>query len=141
MPSVVIVTKQCYLLCEAINYIAINEVQDEDEDRMSVFDRPKRGRKTRKPTKKQLDALKSQQFNIIIDFIPANNVNPSNGNGLSKNRGDSTTVAIKVTGRDRCQELFTHMVEQIREQIPDNKFLDQIVEQFLIESREDGPKT
>ncbi len=137
MASIVIVTQQCYLLCEAINYIAINEVQDDEDEKLSFFDRPaKRGRKTKKPTKKQIEAWKRQQYQIIIDFIPANGINP-NSNQLSKHGGKETsTVAIKVTGRDRCLDLFAHMVEQIREQIPDNKFLDDIVEKFIQETKE-----
>lgn len=141
MASIVIVTKQCYLLCEAINYIAINEVRD-DEDESTIgrfFDKPKRGRKSKKLTKKQLEALKQQQFQIIIDFIPVNGISPSSGT-LRNSNSSNATVGIKVTGRDRCLELFAHMVEQIREQIPDNKFLDEIVEKFIQETK-DGPAT
>jgi hypothetical protein len=144
MASIVIVTKQCYLLCESINYIAINEVNDDEDAAVGFFDSPnKRGRKVKgrkkKPTKKQLDAWKRQQYQIIIDFVPANGINPNNSNQLRKSGSDSTTVGIKVTGRDTCLDLFAHMVEQIREQIPDNKFLDDIVEKFIQETREDGP--
>jgi len=138
MASIVIVTKQCYLLCEAINYIAINEVQDDDDKELSsMFDKPKRGRKSRKPTKKQVEAWKRQQYQIVIDFVPANGINPTNGNQLRKSGGDTATIGIKITGRDRCLDLFAHMVEQIREQIPDNKFLDEIVEKFIQETKEE----
>ncbi|CAM6003918.1 unnamed protein product [Sphagnum balticum] len=118
----------------AINYIAINEVQDDDQDRLSIFDKPRRGRKRKKPTKKQLETWNRQQFEIIIDFIPTHGTNANNNSSRSK--GDSATVAIQVAGRDRCLELFAHMVEQIREQIPDNKFLDDIVEKFIQETKE-----
>ena len=137
MASIVIVTKQCYLLCESINYIAVNEVQDDEDRDLSIFDRNKRKRK--KPTKKQIEAWKKMQYQIIIDFIPSGGVNPG-GSGSSRKlgNGETATVAIKVTGRDRCLELFAHMVEQIREQIPDNKFLDEIVEKFIQENKDDN---
>jgi hypothetical protein len=127
MANIVIVTKQCYLLCEAINYIVINEIDEKDDDRKltSFMDKPKRGKK--KPTKKQIE----EQYQIVIDFIPVNGANLA---GLSKHPSNNTAcVAIKVSGRERCLSLFSHMVEQIREQIPDNKFLDEIVSKFLQE--------
>jgi len=130
MSSIVIVTQQCYLLCESINYIAINEVQDED-DGLS-FIRPKRTRRTKKSTKAQIEAWKKQQFQIIIDFIPVGSI--SQNNNISRNNSNTTSVNIRVTGRDRCLDLFAHMVQQIREQIPDNKFLDEIVEKFIQEN-------
>ena len=135
MASIVIVTKQCYLLCEAINYITVNEVQNDDEaDKYEI--KPRRGRKGRKPTKKQAEAW-DKQYQIVIDFVPANGVNPSSGSSSIRKGSDTATVGIKVSGRDRCLELFAHMVEQIREQIPDNKFLDDIVEKFIQENKDE----
>ena len=139
MPSIVIVTRQCYLLCESINYIAINEINDEEERAVRMFDNVKKKKRPgAKPTKKQLEEWRKQQFQIIIDFVPANGVNPTNNSigKSSRNGGDTASVAIKVTGRDRCLDLFAHMVEQIREQIPDNKFLDDIVEKFIQEGKD-----
>ena len=135
MANIVIVTQQCYLLCEAINYIAINEVDENDDRKHSIFDKPK-GKKNKKFTKKQFEEMREQHFQIIIDFVPANGISPTTS-GLGKHgSGNTATVAIKVSGRDRCLALFTHMVEQIREQIPDNKFLDDIVNKFLQEDKD-----
>ncbi len=145
MASIVIITKQCYLLCDAINYIVINEVEEDDKNQVRMFlNRPsKRGRKAKpkKLTKKQLDLINGRQFQIIIDFIPVGNSNNNSGNNsmTRKSGSETTTVAITVTGRDKCLELFSHMVEQIREQIPDHMFLDRIVERFLQESKEYEP--
>jgi hypothetical protein len=135
MANIVIVTQQCYLLCEAINYIAINEIDESDERKLSFFNKPT-GKKGKKPTKRQLEEWRRQQFQIVIDFVPAAGVTPSSS-GLSKhNSGNTATVAIKVSGRDHVLALFSHMVEQIREQIPDNKFLDDIVSKFLQEDKD-----
>lgn len=137
MANIVIVTKQCYLLCEAINYIAINEVDPHDDDgKLAIFDKPRRGKKAKKPTKRQIEAWERQQFQIVIDFIPSNGTNPTQGLSKHGSNGNTTTVAIRVSGRDRCLALFSHMVEQIREQIPDNKFLDDIVSRFLQEDKD-----
>jgi hypothetical protein len=132
MANVVIVTKQCYLLCESINYIAVNEANDENkEDYNSIWNR--RGRK-KKLTARQKKALETKQYNIIIDFIPVVK-NPA-GQSHHKSGGDNTSVAITVTGRERCLDLFRDMVSQIREQIPDQLFLDKLVEKFLIDEDE-----
>ena len=137
MASIVIVTKQCYLLCESINYIAINEVDEDQEERaVKFFDTHKKKRKGAKPTKKQLEEWKKQQYQIIIDFVPVNSISTNNNSLSRKGGGDSSTVAIRVSGKDRCLDLFAHMVKQIREQIPDNKFLDDIVEEFIQENKE-----
>ena len=135
MANIVIVTQQCYLLCEAINYIAINEIDGDNESRLTSFfkEEPKKGKKAKKPTKKQIEEWKRQQFQIIIDFVPANGITV--GSSSHKSGGNTATVAIKVSGRDKCLGLFSHMVEQIREQIPDNKFLDDIVNKFLQEDK------
>jgi hypothetical protein len=130
MAAIVIVTQQCYLLCEAINYIAINEVDENEERKLSIFENSKK--KGKKLTKKQRETLAKQQYQIIIDFVPANGVTL---NQNSRNNTNTATVAIRVTGRDKCLGLFSHMVEQIREQIPDNKFLDEIVNKFLQEEK------
>lgn len=137
MASIVIVTRQCYLLCDSINYIAVNEVQDDEDRDISIFDKPRRGRKRKKPTKKQIEAWKKQQYQIIIDFIPVNGNNSSSNSNKLRSGGEAATVAIKVTGRDRCLDLFAHMVEQIREQIPDHKFLDDIVNRFIQDTQDE----
>lgn len=136
MASIVIVTKQCYLICESINYIIVNEIYEDDaESDLSMFslrEKPRKKRKTRRPTKKELDLIESKQYNVVIDFVPINGINPNNGN--KSLIGNNHSVAIRVTGRSNCLELFSHMVEQIREQIPDHMFLDRMVEKFLAES-------
>lgn len=135
MASIVIVTKQCYLICEAINYIAVNELEDDEkEDRLSLFNKPRRRRKGKKPVKSKVDMWSKRQYNIVIDFVPANGASPGGGMGRNIGNGNTATLNINVTGRDICLELFSHMVRQIREQLPDNKFLDEIVEQFFQEN-------
>jgi hypothetical protein len=134
MASIVIVTKQCYLLCDTINYIAINEVKEEDY-KAGLFDPPRRKTK-KKLTRKQIEAMELEKFQIVIDFVPAGGPNPN-----SRNSNGGQTVGINVTGRQRCLELFSHMVKQIREQIPDHRFLDSIVESFLLESQDEHHNT
>ena len=142
MANIVIITKQCYLLCEAINYIAVNEVRDDDA--MDAFDRVMRKRAARKsgrkrslapkkPTALERRIAETTQYQIIIDFIPVAGKHSPNikSNGVTP---ESASVGFTVTGRKTCLELFSHMVEQLREQIPDHMYLDKLVEKFLSEA-------
>ena len=131
MPSIVIVTKQCYLLAEAINYITINEVRDDDYVKLD-FDNSKK--KSKKPTKKGTPD-DARQFQIIVDFIPLQGTTTTLKS--NHNSSGSVNVAVAVTGRERTLDLFAHMVDQIREQLPDQKFLDQMVEKFLTETKDE----
>lgn len=132
MASVVIVTRQCYLLCEAINYIVINEVEDDQPEWTSI------GKKKKKPVigvaLKNAYIKERKPYQIVIDFIPTGGPQQNqNNNSLRKSSNDdSTKVAITVQGLERAVALFQDMVAQIREQIPDQVFLDKLVEKFLV---------
>ena len=137
MANIVIVTDQCYLLCEAINELTDEDGSSELANFLNKADKPEKKKNytkkgSKKPTKKQLEAIRRQRFQIIIDFVPVSGSSANNGS-IHKSIGhsNSATIGIKVSGRDHCLKLFSHMVEQIREQIPDNVFLDKIVENFI----------
>jgi hypothetical protein len=132
MPSVVIVTKQCYLLCEAINFIVINELED-DEGLTKFLSRLRSKKKSKTKSKPpKSPKLKDEYiklikpYQIIINFEPKGQ--PTH-NQASTEAG--TQVAITVQGLERTIALFQEMVAQIREQIPDQMFLDKLVREFL----------
>jgi hypothetical protein len=138
MPSVVIVTEQCYLLAEAINFIIINENEESHRDRDYMLDHPKKRVKKKRQTLAQKNKdireyiQERKPFHIVINFVPKGS--PPNGTaGLSKhsNGDDGSTVNIHVQGLRRSIKMFKDIVYQLREQIPDEKFLDTLVENFL----------
>ena len=120
MAQIVIVTKQCYLICEGINFISVDEVK-QDDYKASYGSRPKTKKK-----KSEDDVM----YEITIDFIPA--ANNSAANNSNRNR-DLGSVTINVLGRTRCLALFEDMVKQIRDQMPDVLWLNKLVENFLID--------
>jgi hypothetical protein len=142
MPSVVIVTEQCYLLAEAINFIVINECDEPQEDRECMLDSPEHRRPTsrKKKKKRQTQAQKDREirdyiqerkpFKIIINFV-AKGAPQNTGGHMSKSRDDDSGVSIRVMGLRRTLRVFRDIVRQLREQIPDEKFLDTLVEEFL----------
>lgn len=135
MANIVLVTRQCYLLCESINYISVHELSEEDKEDSLFYTRPPKRRKRKMSAKeKLLDKLKraAQLYQISIDFVPVQNSNANANNGR---RGDGTSsVNITVRGYDRCIELYMDMIQQIREQQPDKLFLDKMVEKFFAEN-------
>lgn len=134
MANIVLVTRQCYLLCESINYISVHELSEEDKEDSLFYTRPKRRKKKMTPKEKLLDKLKraAQLYQISIDFVPVQNSNANANNGR---RSDGTSsVAITVRGYDRCIALYMDMIQQIREQQPDKLFLDKMVERFFAEN-------
>lgn len=123
---IVIVTNKCYLIAEAINYITIDEVEKEKEDIFSSKSRRKRTKTAKALAKKKREELSF--YEITVDYVPAqagSNVN---------NRRDLSSVAITVQGLINARTLFSDMVGQIREQLPDHLFLDKLVQRFLAET-------
>ena len=96
MPSVVIVTDQCYLLAEAINFITINEVDDSDDTKWFPSSGRKKLRLSRAAHNKISKdyMMERKPYHIIINFIPKGNPNTSGSGGLNKSNsmgsGDST---------------------------------------------------
>lgn len=74
---------------------------------------------------------------IKVTFEPddlAQNPNSSRSN-------DIMTVEYKVYGRSRALHAYRDIVQQIREQCPDQLYLDKIAERFLARSIEDDACT
>lgn len=132
MASIVLVTRQCYLVCESINYISVHEVDEKDRAKNSLYIPPPLKKHRKKPTIKQqlLDKLKraAQLYQIQINFVPTRGVN----SGSQHNDEDSVTITVR--GYDRCLDLFGEMISQIREQQPDKLFLDKMVEKFFADN-------
>jgi len=113
--SVVIVTKKCYLICERVNYITIEE-ECLDMNRADKF-----GTRSKN--------ISVPYWNIHIDFEP---FIPQNSNS-PRSRSDESSVMVKVGDKDIAYKLFSEIVNQIREQIPDQLFLDRLAREFLTE--------
>ena len=119
MAEIVIVTRQCYLICESINFISVDEVDNDDK----FIGKGK--------SKKKKD--ENKYYEITIDFMPA-----ATNTGNNHNRGrELGTVTINVQGKQECFALFNEMVKQIRDQMPDVLFLNKLVENFLVDNEKE----
>jgi hypothetical protein len=126
---VVIVSKQAYLICEAINYIVINEVEDSHDDWNIA---PSKKKKVSSTVARQREYIKKHKpYHIIIDFNPVNGgTSGSHNSGLGNNGHEN--VRITVHGLDDTVALYAEIVEQIREQMPDVLYVDKLVERYLV---------
>jgi hypothetical protein len=141
--SVVIVTDQCYLLAESVNYIIINEAEEPDQAREYMLDEPKKRKAKSKKKKSQSQKDKElrlfiqelKPFYVVINFEPKGGA--PNGAMQKHNSGDSSSVRVQVLGLRRTLKVFKDIVTQLREQIPDERFLDTLVDRFLASVEED----
>lgn len=103
---ITIVTDRLYLVTEKIISIYINE----------YFDNYGPGSRR----------VYLHEYSIYINFVP------TDSNGSNNIRNDSSeTVQIKGFGLKRTSLLFKDIVRQIREQCPDQLYLDKVVDGFL----------
>jgi len=131
MSSVVIVTSQCYLLAEAINYIVINETDDSNDREWEPSRRSKVPKSQRRLNSVMREYLEERKpFNIVINFVPKG-APQSNLPQKRNSNGDTSTVSINAHGLRRTLKVFQDIVAQLREQIPDERFLDTLVDRFL----------
>ena len=133
MASVVIVTSQCYLLAEAINYIVINECEDNNDHDYVSFTRSKTSKAKHKTDKAKRNYIQERKpFEVIINFIPKGHPPTTSSPHLQKHgNNDVSTVQVRIHGLRRTLRVFQDIVSQLREQIPDEKFLDTLIDRFM----------
>lgn len=109
--SIVIVTKNQYLLASKIHHIVLNEGHD------YVDVRTKSGR--------TIGASEST-YTINIIYTPeVTNVN--------NNREERHECTVTMRGRVHAYRVYKDLINQIREQMPDQLFLNKALEQLLSE--------
>ncbi len=137
MGQIVLITKQCYILCEAVNYITMCPELDEED--LSAFFRPsKKNKRNSKSSKRYIISTMTEKernnnmiYNITVKYVPVAIGTVPIQSGRAMHCEDVDTVSIRVVGYERGIALFEDMMRQIRMQMPDHLFLDKIVSDFL----------
>lgn len=151
MANIVIVSTHCYLLCEAINSITIdvtnidNSLLRKEDPSLNFLNKvlskkgkpakPRRSaRRGQGPTTKELqDYSKKVEatsgYQVTISYMPV-----SNG---PQHNPDAQFVQFTVLGYQRAMMAYREIVQQIREQLPDKVFLNELVDK-LLESSDDS---
>ena len=129
--SLVIVTKHCYLLCEKVNYITIEEGRDrlEEEEpslrRLSLIDKffPRK-------TEQQLSPRIEKYWSINLSYVPDNGT--ASNSRMQREEGN---VSIRVYEKTEAFHLYKEIVSEIRDQCPDLLYLDKLIDSVLIDAR------
>lgn len=107
--SIVIVTKNQYLLCQRIHHIVLNELHDYSDVRN------KAGR---------MVSVRENSYNINIIYTPE----ATNSHNTREERHDCN---VTIKGKVDAYRVYKDLIQQIREQMPDQKFLDKALESLL----------
>lgn len=108
---ITICTSRTFILCEAINHITLRA----DPENIGYT------------------GTLIPYYIVSICFVQGSR-NNSNQNNTSREDG---YVEIKVIGEDTALKVFKEVVQQIREQLPDEKYLDSMMERILTGEKED----
>lgn len=106
---IAIVTSRSFLLCESVNNMFLE----------SEFD--------------QWDKEAKHYYRIVIDFEPVARSNQSSNMSMS-NSGRTEVkniVSMRIIGEKPALALFKELVIQVREQCPDQPYLDKMIERIL----------
>lgn len=107
--SVVIVTKKCYLVAKHVHWVTMDEYEYEYIKRK------------RTPT----------AWKVQICYVPEDGGLNIGNNGRIHN-DETRVVQIVCTDVNVCHILQTEIVKQIRDQLPDQIYLDKLVTDFLV---------
>ena len=128
MGQLVIVTESNYLICESIYHVTLDCVDTDNELVSAINNAMKLQRKLKvKPTKLQTSVNKAKErarYKITINYAPV---------PVSQNTGriDTRECDIVIYGFSNASRIFRDIVEQIREQMPDQLYLNKLVDKLL----------
>lgn len=109
----VIVTKNQYLLAVRINHIHMDERLEHNDIR---------GNNGRFRT------IINRNYVITIHYIPEAT---SSGNGFTSNQEHVRECSVVLRGAENAHQVFNDLIRQIREQMPDQLYLDKALERLL----------
>ena len=103
---IAIATSRSFLLCESVNAMSLDSDYERSGRTNDVI-------------------LRAYTININYNPVARNNNPPTHRSDSSGN------LTIKVIGESTALQLFRELVQQIREQCPDQPYLDKMVENIL----------
>jgi hypothetical protein len=112
--TIAIVTSRSFLLCDSINYMTLDSGFEYSHN----------------------DEIQAVKYTINISYNSTNR-NNNHSSGLSGGRDTIHHVSIGVFGEDRALKLFKELLNQVRDQCPDEPFLNSMVEKILTGEMED----
>ena len=109
----VIVTQNQYLLAAKIHHIVMDEIVNYVEVRT---------------TKGRTVSLRDAHFVIQIIYAPEN---VANNNGQVRNQDEQRECSVTIRSAVNAYKVFKDLIQQIREQMPDQLYLDTALERMI----------
>lgn len=126
--SLILVTQQCYLVCDKITYITLEQQHATDSDGNYLYTEAREPTFIEKLFRLKNGARRHKMVWVVtIDYTPESF---QNGNS-NRNSRESCTVSIDVFEKEDAVALFKEMVSQIRDQCPDQLYLDKLISNTL----------
>lgn len=123
----VIVTNRCYLVCEKVTSITVQEYESE-----STKKRPRLKAKG-KVKKAVVPLVDKTSFKLEINYIPASANVAQKSSSYHATSGNTTehTIELDVFTKVATFALYHELVKQIRDQTQDQIYLDKMVDELL----------
>lgn len=125
-----IVTSRCFLACEKVTYIKIEELEwnagiGQLVNKSMLSKAKTKTKKVGRP-KKQQEVESKVNFKIMIGYFP---ISPTQ----HTYSGDPSECCLEVyvTDKQTATALYTEIVKEIQEQHPSDLFLDKLVNKML----------
>lgn len=122
-----IVTSRCFLACEKVLSVKIEDYpRIEDEDVASVT-KPKPVKKKGKKAKKTKPAEPLRDYRITIGYYPAaiNSQAPRNYDS------GEYMLELAIRDKEKAYKVYSEIVREVQEQHPTEGYLDKLVGQML----------
>lgn len=133
-----IVTNRCFLACEGITSVVIEELlpeyptpkkkrlNKEKKTKTAVFEKEK---KEVKPKESLLP-----RFCVTISYYPLSTFTGNNSNGYGNSSGHSgqeERLELRIFGKTEAKILYAEIIREVQEQHPNEGYLDKLVNKVL----------
>jgi len=126
-----IVTNRCFLACEKVTSIVLEELAPELQKK--TVRKSKSKNKKAKVTEKAVPVAMAQ-FAITISYYPlsTNIIHTGNGFSSGSSRSDQeNSLEIRIKGKEEANRLYKEIVKEVQEQHPSEAYLDKLVGDLL----------
>ena len=122
-----IVTNRCFLACEKVTSVVIEELMPERQAPRPRKKKPKKYSKPKPPSAKAV-VKPPRQFTITISYYPIalNTQQYSNSGGR-----EEFSLDLRVLGKDAAYGLYAEIIKEVQEQHPGEGYLDKLVSKML----------
>ena len=123
-----IVTDRCFLACEKVISVVLEELAPE------VQKKKVRKSKSKKKVKALLQKAKvmvaQAQFCIAIGYYPLS-ISQQANNSFGGGRDQENTLEIRIKDKKEAVKLYKEIIKEVQEQHPNEAYLDKLVHELL----------